>query len=128
MSIAADSVAVWFEIPAADLGRAQKFYETLTGMPLKREKSPCGTLDMALFTRGGPEAAQGAVVKGEPFQPRDNGTMVYLNGGPDLAEPLSRVEAAGGTIVLPKTSIAPHGFIAVFLDTEGNRVGIHSCN
>jgi predicted enzyme related to lactoylglutathione lyase len=52
--------------------------------------------------------------------------MVYLSGGEDLSAPLGRVEAAGGKVVMPKTSIGEHGFCAMFLDTEGNRVGLHS--
>jgi len=55
------------------------------------------------------------------------GTTVYLDGGNDLSIPLSRVESAGGTIILPKTNIGENrGFIALFIDTEGNKVGFHS--
>ena len=52
--------------------------------------------------------------------------MVYLNGGDDLSIPLSKVEAAGGKIIMPKTAIGPHGFMAHFTDTEGNKVAFHS--
>lgn len=124
-----NAVAVWFEIPTTDLGRAQSFYETVMGRAMPREKTPCGTMEMALFTApGGDGCPQGCVVHGEHFRPSQEGTLVYLNGGADLAEPLSRVEAAGGQILMPKTSIASHGFIALILDTEGNRVGLHSEN
>ena len=51
---------------------------------------------------------------------------VYLNGGDDLNIPLGRVEAAGGKIIMPKTDIQENGFIAQFIDTEGNRVAFHS--
>lgn len=125
-----NTVAVWFEIPTNDLDRAQAFYEAVTGAPLKRETSPCGTMEMAMFvpSGAGEASAQGCVVKGEHFRPNAEGTMVYLNGGDNLAPMLSRVEAAGGNILMPKTSIAPHGFIAVIQDTDGNRVGLHSTN
>ena len=60
------------------------------------------------------------------FVPGGQGTLVYMNGGDDLAGPLGRVTAAGGAVLMPKTSIGPHGFIAQFRDSEGNRVGLHS--
>jgi len=55
------------------------------------------------------------------------GTLVYLNANPDVQIVLDRIEAAGGKIALPKTEISPeHGHMAVFIDTEGNRVALHS--
>jgi hypothetical protein len=55
------------------------------------------------------------------------GTTVYLDGGNDLSVPFSRVENAGGKVILPKTAIGENrGFIALFIDTEGNKVGLHS--
>ena len=60
----------------------------------------------------------------EPIEEHEGGG--YLNGGDDLDVPLSRVEAAGGQVILPKTSIGPNGFMARFIDTEGNRVAFHS--
>jgi len=68
----------------------------------------------------------GGIVEGPGFEPSDKGSLIYLNGGEDLSEPLSRVEEAGGKIVLPKTSIGPNGFMAHFIDTEGNKVALHS--
>jgi hypothetical protein len=68
----------------------------------------------------------GGLAQGEGFEPSDKGTVVYLNGGADLSLPLSRVEQAGGKIVMPKTSIGENGFMAHFIDTEGNRVAFHS--
>ena len=68
----------------------------------------------------------GAVVSGEGYEPSDKGSIVYLNGGEDLAGPLEKVEAAGGKVVIPKTSIGENGFFAHFIDTEGNRVAFHS--
>lgn len=117
------SVAVWFELPALDLDRAQAFYEAVLGHPMKRETMSVG--EMAVFQPPGAEV-KGAVVKGEMFRPSQDGVLIYLNGGADLAVPLGRVAAAGGVVVLPKTSIGPFGFIAVITDSEGNRVGLHS--
>ena len=68
----------------------------------------------------------GGIVEGPGYEPSQVGSLIYLNGGDDLAEPLSRVEKAGGKIVLPKTSLGPNGFMAQFIDTEGNKVALHS--
>ena len=68
----------------------------------------------------------GGIVQGEGFEPSTKGTIVYLNGGEDLSEPLSRVETGGGKIVFPKTAIGVNGFMTQFIDTEGNRIALHS--
>jgi predicted enzyme related to lactoylglutathione lyase len=59
--------------------------------------------------------------------PTGEGTLVYLNGGKDLRVVLQRVEPAGGKILQEKTLVAPDlGYFAIFRDTEGNRVALHS--
>jgi hypothetical protein len=69
----------------------------------------------------------GALVKHMDFQPSPKGAAIYLNGGRDLSDPLSRVETAGGKILVSKTMISKEmGYYALFLDTEGNSVGLHS--
>jgi predicted enzyme related to lactoylglutathione lyase len=68
----------------------------------------------------------GAIVQSDGYVPAANGSVVYLNGGDDLNVPLSRVEKAGGKVLLPKTPLGPNGFMALFLDTEGNKIGFHS--
>lgn len=119
------NVAVWFELPVADMERAEAFYTAVFGHPLRRETCPDSGLLMAVFDPEGAEV-KGALVKGANFTPGGEGTLVYMNGGDDLSGPLGRAEAAGGAVLMLKTSIAPHGFIALFRDSEGNRVGLHS--
>jgi predicted enzyme related to lactoylglutathione lyase len=68
----------------------------------------------------------GCITHGNGNKPNVEGALVYLNGGEDLGKPLARVEKAGGKVILPKTSIGENGFMAVFTDTEGNRVAFHS--
>ncbi len=69
----------------------------------------------------------GALVKHADYRPSATGTVVYLNAGADLALPLGRVETSGGKVITPKTKISDEaGYYALFLDTEGNRVGLHS--
>ncbi len=118
----------WFEIPATDLDRAQKFYETIFETQLIPMDTP--NIQMRMF----PVADMmtgigGAICKAEGFYKPSatDGTLIYLNGNPDVQNVLNRIEAAGGKIVVPKTEISPeYGFMAVFIDTEGNRVGLHS--
>ena len=116
----------WFEIPATDFDRAKKFYSDVLDMPLYDSPNP--TMKYAFFPadieNGG---VGGAIATGENFVPAMTGTTVYLNGGDDLSVTLRRVEKAGGKIVLPKTKIGEGmGYMALFIDTEGNKVGFHS--
>jgi len=113
----------WFEIPAADIKRAAKFYGTIFDAELKIEEAMPGFKMAQLPYESG---VGGAVLQGEGYAPRADGTLVYLNGGDDLSAVLDRVVAAGGQVVMPKTSIGENGFMAYFMDTEGNRVGLHS--
>lgn len=122
------SAISWFEIPATDLSRAQKFYETLFDIQMVAMDTP--NIRMRMF----PVADMlndigGAVVDSGGFHKpsSSDGILIYLNGNPDLQMVLDKVETAGGTIALSKTEISPeHGFMAVIIDTEGNRIGLHS--
>ena len=113
----------WFEIPASDINRAVKFYSTVLAVDLEvMEPMPGFKMAMMMAEDG----VGGGIVQGEGYAPSTEGTVVYLNGGDDLAVPLGKVEAAGGKILLPKQDIGENGFMAYFLDTEGNKVGLHS--
>ena len=73
------------------------------------------------------ESIGGAIMSGPGQTPSGSGVTIYFKGGADLATPLARVKLAGGTVILPKTLISQQiGHIALFHDTEGNRVGLHS--
>ena len=114
----------WFEIPATDIDRAVKFYSTVLNTELQQQDM-MGT-KMAFFTNE-TEGVGGSICSGEGYTPSANGAKIYLNGGEDLAGPLSKVEAAGGKVVLPKTKITDEiGYMATFIDTEGNSVSFHS--
>ncbi|MES2764896.1 MAG: VOC family protein [Bacteroidota bacterium] len=114
----------WFEIPAADFNRAVKFYSEILQADLSVNKM--GNLDMGFFAGGG---VSGAVVAGEGYKPSADGTMVYLNCGNDLTDVLNRIEPAGGKVIMPKTEITPeYGHCAVFIDSEGNKMALHSQN
>lgn len=118
----------WFEIPATDLDRATKFYETLFDVSLI--VLDMENIKMRMFPVDDPMSGiGGAVVDSGGFHKPSStdGPLIYLNGNPDVQLVLDKVEKAGGKIIVPKTEISPeYGFMAVFIDTEGNRIGLHS--
>lgn len=121
---ASPNVVSWFEIPVTDFARAKAFYETVLGVTI--ETMVMGPVTMGFFSSD-PNAVSGAIVHAEGCTPSAQGTIVYLNGGDDLAAMLGRVEGAGGVIAVPKTEIGNNfGYFAHFIDTEGNKIGLHS--
>jgi len=118
----------WFEIPATDLARATRFYEAIFGvslipMDMDNIKMRMFPLDDMMNDVGGAVVDSGGFHKPSLTE----GPLIYLNGNPDLQLVLDKVEAAGGKIMVPKTEISPeYGFMAVFIDTDGNRIGLHS--
>lgn len=115
----------WFEIPALDVKRSQKFYEAI--FDIKMDPFDMGDNKMAFFPSSpGSGKATGAVVQSPSHKPSMEGAIVYLNANPAMDNVLARVEAAGGKVLAPKMSIGEHGHIAFILDTEGNNVGVHS--
>lgn len=114
----------WFEIPAKNLDKAKKFYEIILGADMQTMEAM--GMKSAFFPADMQNGIGGCLMQGQGYEPSSNGSVIYLNGGEDLSVILSKVEAAGGKIVLPKTSLGPNGFMAHFIDSEGNKVGLHS--
>lgn len=117
----------WFEIPATDLDRARKFYETILGISMIELETP--QLKMRLFPIDDVMGVGGALCDSGGFHKPSatEGPLIYLNANPDLQNFLDKVEKAGGKIVVPKTQISPeYGYMAVLIDTEGNRIALHS--
>jgi predicted enzyme related to lactoylglutathione lyase len=118
----------WIEIPAKNFERAKSFYETIFNItmnlvPMSRGKYAIFPLDPAALGAGG------AIVEGKGYEPSEKSAIIYMDRGDDLDGPLSKVEKAGGKILLPKTKNGANGefgFIAHFIDSEGNRMGLHS--
>ncbi len=118
----------WFEIPTVDLGRAQKFYETifdtqLIPLDLQQIKMRMFPIENQMTGIGG------ALVYNKDFYKPSatDGPLIYLNANPDVQNVLDKVEAAGGKILVPKTQISEdYGYMAMFVDTEGNRIALHS--
>lgn len=115
----------WFEIPVLNFERAKEFYSRILDCDM--QEMVVNTSRMAFLPSDPEIGVGGAIVLDEGFVPSSMGTRVYLNGGDDLQIVLSRVEGAGGEIIVQKTNIGnDFGFFALFQDTEGNHIGLHS--
>lgn len=112
----------YFEIPVRDLDRAAAFYSAVFSVPLQRAE--IDGYAMALF----PDAREpgkiiGALAQGDSYEPATTGTLVYFSV-PEIAEALDVIATVGGSIALPRTDVGDYGFVAEFIDCEGNRVGL----
>ena len=123
-----NNVVGWLEVPVTDMERAIKFYETVFDFKLDRNKM--GPLDMAWFPCVTDGLGSGGSLVHYPtaYKPSTDGILVYFTShSGDLANELSRIEGAGGQVLQGKTQIsADHGYMALFIDSEGNRVALHS--
>ncbi|MFV9550578.1 VOC family protein [Algibacter sp. PT7-4] len=117
----------WFEIPVKNYERAKQFYTTVTGYEIKDHHMPEQNVKYGMFPYDNDNnGVGGGLIEAEGLNPTTDGPTIYLNAGNDLSIALSKIEAAGGKIVIPKTDIGEHGFMAQFIDTEGNRIALHS--
>ena len=117
------TVPAWFEIPAHDLDRAVRFYESVLKAKLTLEAM--GPMKMAVFPHEKP-APTGAIVHAAGYEPAATGTVVYLSLD-DIRPALGRVPKSGGEVLLPLTTLpGGQGVFAQIRDTEGNRVGLFS--
>jgi uncharacterized protein len=115
----------FFEIPASDFKRAATFYGGVFEVKLNAVDFHGTT--MAFFPRESPTAVTGAIVCGEGYTPSTDGVIIYLDGGKDLNSRLDIIEKLGGKVIVPKTQISEEaGYFAQFIDTEGNRMALHS--
>ncbi len=117
----------WFEIPTKDLDRAQKFYEAIFQIQMIPMDMP--NIRMRMFPLEDMMGVGGALCDSGGFHKPSgtDGPLIYMNGNPDVQIILDRVVAAGGSVLVPKTEISPeHGFMGVFIDSEGNRIGLHA--
>jgi hypothetical protein len=114
----------WFEVPVINFERARKFYRHIYNYDMPSAMMGDNQLGFFPVQPGG---IGGAIILTAGHQPAKQGTLVYLNGGDDLNRVLNRVEKAGGSVIQQKAEIsAEHGFFALFIDTEGNRLALHS--
>jgi uncharacterized protein len=116
----------WFEIPATDLARATKFYETI--FDIKMVPMEMENIKMAMFPPDGSSGKiGGALAQSGMHKPSSTGVLVYLNANPEMQLVIDRIEKAGGKVIMGKTQISPEiGYMGFFGDTEGNTVALHS--
>ena len=115
-----------FEIPATDLARAVDFYETL--LDLKIEIYDMPGMKMGLLPAE-EQASVGVIIQGEDYRPSADGVTIYLDAGDNLQGMLDKIVGNGGQIIVPKTPHADNsGYFAIFIDSEGNRIGLHASN
>jgi len=117
-----DRVFIWVEIPVDDMGRAKAFYERILSMEMQTMRM--GEEEYAFFPAK-EESNGGILVKGPRHTPSRDGVTVYIDGAPDLDTVLSKVAEAGGQVIMEKTYLGDHaGYVGMFLDSEGNRIGL----
>ena len=114
------------EIPTVDFSRAVAFYQAILDISI--EEIEMDGVQMGLFPNDG-ESVFVQLINGNEYKTSIDGTIVYLHGGGDLQKVANKIVANGGKMILPKTAIGPEmGFYAIFIDTEGNKLGLHSNN
>jgi len=112
------------EIPTADFSRAVSFYQAILDIHI--EAVEMDGIRMGMFPNDG-KSVFIQLINGTGYKASADGTIVYFNAGDDLQAVADKIEANGGEIVIPKTEIGPEmGFFALFTDTEGNKLGLHS--
>ena len=114
---------VWFDIPVLDLDRAIRFYSAILGAPVKKEEFPGTAIGVLPHEK---DDVGGCLTKSKEDKPSDHGPLLYINAQGRLDQAVAAVEANGGKVLKPKHSIGPYGFRALILDSEGNRVALHS--
>jgi predicted enzyme related to lactoylglutathione lyase len=119
----------WFEIPANDLSRAKKFYETIFACEMMDYPEMMGMKMTGFPADPMSGKASGALAQSEFHKPSQDGSIIYLNANPSVQTVVDRIESAGGKVVMPRTQISPEiGYMAFFIDSEGNRIGLHGQN
>ena len=114
------------EIPASDFSRAVTFYQAILGMTIEEIEMDGNQMGIWPNEEG---TVNVVLVKGNDYKPTTDGAVLYLNAGNDLQPTLDKVAQNGGQVIVPKTEISPEmGFFALFIDTEGNKLGLHSSN
>lgn len=117
----------WFEIPAMDIDRAKKFYDAIFGIDMVVLPEMMGMKMAGFPMEMGSGKASGGLAQSQMHKPSADGAIIYLNANPSIQAVIDRIEPAGGKVVMPRTQISPEiGYMAFFMDTEGNKIGLHA--
>lgn len=112
------------EISVTDFARAVKFYETVLGVSIEEMEMDGNQMGILPNEEG---TVNVVLIKGNDYKPTTDGAVLYLNAGKDLQPMLDKIAQNGGQVIVPKTEISPEmGYFALFIDTEGNKLGLHS--
>ena len=114
---------VWCDIPVRDLERAVRFYSAVLGHDIQKHEISGATIGVLPHNDGEVGAC---LVMSQDEKPGKDGAIIYLNANGRLDEAIAAAKSNGGSIVKPKHAIGPFGFRAVVIDSEGNRVALHS--
>jgi predicted enzyme related to lactoylglutathione lyase len=116
----------WFEIPVTNMERAKTFYDTVFEIEIQVQDFEGTLMGWFPFAHGKP-GAPGSLIQNEAYIPsKTHGTLIYFSSD-NITDELNRVETAGGKIIQSKTQISPEvGYMAVFIDVEGNRIALYS--
>ena len=114
--------AVWFDMPVADLDRASDFYSAILDIIVSKEKF--GDIEFAILDHQ--DGNGGCLVVNENSISANSGILLYLNVNNRIKDAVSKVTEHGGSIIDDIHAIGPHGFRAIILDSEGNRIALHS--
>jgi predicted enzyme related to lactoylglutathione lyase len=114
---------VWVDIPVLNLDRAIRFYSAVVGMQVEKQDYPGMSIGLLPHREG---EVSGCLFLSSKVKPSADGPLVYLNVHGRLDEAVEAAVECGGKVLEPKESISPFGSRAVILDSEGNRIAVHS--
>jgi predicted enzyme related to lactoylglutathione lyase len=117
----------WFEIPVQDMDRAKKFYDAVFDIDIQVQNFNELLMGWFPFAENKMGSSGSLVQHATNYQPSETkGPLLYFSCK-DVTYNLGKIEAAGGRILQSKTLISDDvGYMAVFIDTEGNRIALHS--
>jgi uncharacterized protein len=119
----ATNLLCWTDIPVTDLDRAIKFYSAVLGEAVTKQAHE--DFEMGVLPHSGNNPA-GCLSPSSENKPSQTGPLIYLSVEGRINEAVKTVEISGGRILEPKKQIGPWGYRALILDSEGNRIALHS--
>ncbi len=116
----------WFEIPVIDMDRAKNFYEQVFDIEIHVQDFHGTEMGWFPFSETKPGAA-GSLIKNKAYTPsEEKGVLIYFSST-DISTHLKKVLELGGKVLQAKTLISEDvGFMGLFVDSEGNRIALHS--
>jgi uncharacterized protein len=114
----------WVDIPVLDLDRAIRFYSAILATAVSKQSAGPG-FEFGLLPHS-ENNVSGCLCRTNDNRPSEQGALIYLSVEGRLDDAVRAAGANGGKVVQSKQQIGPHGHRAVIVDSEGNRVALHS--